>query len=253
MSIGGRSAERFAAPLARSSPQTSAAFSGWNRIGSQPSASSAVSSTFLGPSDATWIGMPDRRGCVMIFSGLPRPVPWSAGSGSWYFLPSCTTCSSRAQTLRQISMISRVRWSGVVGHAVESLDDLRARGTQTEDAATLGQVVDARRGHRHQRGRAGVDRQDARRDLHGVGHRREVAHEADGVVAVGLGDVDDVQAGLLERLHLCDRFGEAAGVADLHADLHDEVPPTFSVLPSHSLRSASCARSREPMSAPFSK
>ena len=47
-----------------------------------------------------------------ILSGLPSPVPFSAGSGSWNFLPSWTTGSSRFQTLRQMSMISRVRWIG---------------------------------------------------------------------------------------------------------------------------------------------
>ena len=53
ISSGPRSAERLAVPLARASPQTSLAFSGWNRIGSQPSAISAVIATFLSPSAAT--------------------------------------------------------------------------------------------------------------------------------------------------------------------------------------------------------
>ena len=56
--------------------------------------------------------MVERCGCVMILSGLPRPVPWSSGRGNWYFLPSCTSGASRFHTSRQMSMISRVRWMG---------------------------------------------------------------------------------------------------------------------------------------------
>ena len=57
----------------------------------------------------------------------------------------------------------------------------------------------------------------------------------------------------IEGLDLRHGLGEPAGVADLHADLHDEVPPTTWYSSVHSLRSASCDRSSEPMSAPFSK
>ena len=52
-SSGSRSGDRLAAPLASASPHTSFAFSGTKNIGSQPSATSAVISTFLSPSDAT--------------------------------------------------------------------------------------------------------------------------------------------------------------------------------------------------------
>jgi len=37
--------------------------------------------TLAGPSDATWIGIRGRGGWVMIFRGLPRPVPFPSGSG----------------------------------------------------------------------------------------------------------------------------------------------------------------------------
>ena len=55
--------------------------------------------------------MVERTGWLMSLSGLPSPVPWSAGSGIWYFFPSWTTFSRR-HTLRQISITSRVRASG---------------------------------------------------------------------------------------------------------------------------------------------
>ena len=54
------SADRFAAPVARAAPQTSRAFSGRNRNGSQPSATSAVIATFLSPSAATQSGTAGR-------------------------------------------------------------------------------------------------------------------------------------------------------------------------------------------------
>ena len=92
----------------------------------------------------------------------------------------------------------------VVGDAVEALDHLRARRAEAEDAAAVGQGVDAGGGHGDQRRRAGVDRQDARRDLDVLGAGREVAHDADGVEAVGLGDPDHVEAGLLELDDLVD-------------------------------------------------
>ena len=85
-----------------------------NKWGSQPSAISAVISTFFTPSEATKIGMRSRTGWLMIFNGLPRPVPWSGGSGSWNTEPSWVSGPCRAHTLRQISITSRVRASGLV-------------------------------------------------------------------------------------------------------------------------------------------
>ncbi len=79
---------RLAFPARSASPQTSSAFSGLKNTGCQPSATSAVSCTFFGPSAAMWIGMRSRTGSLMIFSGLPRPVPRSAGKGIWYLFPS---------------------------------------------------------------------------------------------------------------------------------------------------------------------
>ena len=74
---------RRASPSARASPQASWAFSGWKKIGSQPSAISAASATFFGPMAAMLIGIRSRTGWLISLSGLPRPVPRPAGSGTW--------------------------------------------------------------------------------------------------------------------------------------------------------------------------
>ena len=70
-----------------------------------------MSSTFFGPSAATWIGIRSRAGWSMILSGLPSPVPCPSASGISYDAPWCTS-RSRRHTERQISMISRVRPTG---------------------------------------------------------------------------------------------------------------------------------------------
>ena len=99
-------------------------------------------------------------------------------------------------------MISRVRPSGAVyGDAVEALDHLGARGPEAQVEAPVAQRVDPGRGHGDERRRPRVDRQDPRPDLDALGERRQVAHEARAVEAVGLGDPDEVEAG---GLHLCD-------------------------------------------------
>jgi hypothetical protein len=72
---------RLAVPAASDSPHTSFAFSGRKKIGSQPSAISALIATFFGPIAAITIGMRSRTGRLISFSGLPSPVPCSAGSG----------------------------------------------------------------------------------------------------------------------------------------------------------------------------
>ena len=108
----------------------------------------------------------------------------------------------------------------VVRDAVPALDHLRARRAEAELAAAVGEGVDARRRHGEERGRPGVDRQDARRDLHGLGAGGEVAHEARRVEAVGLGHPDEVEPSLLQLGDLVGRLLEPTGVAELHADLH---------------------------------
>ena len=49
-------------------------------MGCQPSASSAASATFFGPSAAMTMGIRSRTGWLISFSGLPSPVPPSSGS-----------------------------------------------------------------------------------------------------------------------------------------------------------------------------
>ena len=48
---------------------------GAKKIGNQPSAISAASATFLGPSAPMMIGMSSRSGCTMDLSGLPKFMP----------------------------------------------------------------------------------------------------------------------------------------------------------------------------------
>ena len=48
---------------------------GEKKMGNQPSAISAASATFFGPSAPKMIGMSARKGCTMDLSGFPRPVP----------------------------------------------------------------------------------------------------------------------------------------------------------------------------------
>ena len=105
--------ERFAAPASSASPHTRFAFSGWNRCGIQPSASSAACSTFFGPSAATQIGIVSRSGWVRIFSALPSPVtaPCSLSRGSWK-IPS-EVSGSRLSPRRTRSITSAVRASGL--------------------------------------------------------------------------------------------------------------------------------------------
>ena len=72
---GPSSAGRLAAPALSASPHTCWNRSGTKWIGCQPYATSAASSTFLGPMAAIHTGMCSRTGLAISFSGLPRPVP----------------------------------------------------------------------------------------------------------------------------------------------------------------------------------
>ncbi len=85
---------------------------GEQKIGSQPSKASAASATFFAPSAPSTTGMRLRSGCVMLFSGLPRPMPVAHGRSYW--APWNSTGSSRAITWRKIWIHSRVRSSGFV-------------------------------------------------------------------------------------------------------------------------------------------
>ena len=126
----------------------------------------------------------------------------------------------------------------VVGHAVEALDDLGARGAEAEDAAAARQGVDAGRRHGDERRRARVDGQDGRADLEALGLGGQVAHEARGVVAVGLGDPDHVEPGLLELDGLAGRVRRAPGVVQRHGQLHAVLPFLCPVLSSLRWRSS---------------
>ena len=75
-------------PAARSSPHTCWYFSGSKKIGSQPLASRAVSATLRPIRLAQKTGMSARFGWLISLSGLPRPVPWPAGSGTCTVWPS---------------------------------------------------------------------------------------------------------------------------------------------------------------------
>src|SRR5690606_39604573 len=104
------------------------------------------------------------------------------------------------------------------GDAVAALEPLGARGPEAEDDPAVGEGVEPGGGHGEERRWAGVDRQDRRADLDALGLGGDVAHEADAVEAVGLGDPDRVEAGLLERGDPLRRLLEAAGVAERHAE-----------------------------------
>jgi hypothetical protein len=83
-------------------------------------------------------------------------------------------------------------YRGVVGHAVEALDDLRTGGAKTEGEPAVGDIVQASRGHRRQRGRPGVKLQNARRQLYPFRAGRKVAQRADRIERIRLGDKDNV-------------------------------------------------------------
>ena len=69
-------------------------------------------------------------------------------------------------------------------------------------------------------GRPGVDVEDRRADLDRLGLRGEVAHERGGVEAVGLGDPDGVEPGLLERGDLVGGVARVAVVHQGEGELH---------------------------------
>ena len=98
-------------PARRSSPQTCWNLSGSKKIGNHPSAWRAVAATLLPIRLAQNTGMSARFGWLISLSGLPRPVPWPAGSGTCTVWPSYTT-GSRRHSIRHTSMYSRIRGIG---------------------------------------------------------------------------------------------------------------------------------------------
>jgi hypothetical protein len=109
---------------------------------------------------------------------------------------------------------------GVVGHAVEALDDLWARGAQAEREPAIGDVVEAGRGHRGQRGRSGVQLQDARGQLNPFCAGGQVPQRAHRVERIRLGDKDNVQPGAFEVGHFGGHLFEPAPVVDPQSDPH---------------------------------
>ncbi len=108
----------------------------------------------------------------------------------------------------------------VIGHAVEALDDLRPGRADAEGEPAVGDEVQARRGHRGEGGRAGVDLQDAGGDLQAFGAGGDEAQLAHRVERVGLRDEHDVQPGLLVGGQVVDGFLETAAVVQRHPDAH---------------------------------
>ncbi len=89
-----------------------------------------------------------------------------------------------------------------------------------EREPAAGDVVEPGRGHRGERGGPGVQLEDPRADLEPLGPGRDEAQLAHRVEAVGLGHEHDVQPGLLVVGELGHRFGETAGVVEMHPDAH---------------------------------
>lgn len=115
----------------------------------------------------------------------------------------------------------------VVGHAVEALDHLRAGGPEAEDEAAVGDVVQAGRRHRGQRGGPRVQLQDARGQLHVIGPGGEIAERAHRVERVRLGHEDDVQSGPFQVGDLGGHFLETARIVDAQSDTHESTIPTL--------------------------
>ena len=147
----------------------------------------------------------DRDTLVLLLSGAYRDELRPAPGG----FPSSAACRTRATSTStrraprrapspptEISMISQACEDRLrVRDAVPPFDHLRARRPEAEDAAAVGHGIDAGGGHRQERGRAGVDRQDARSDLDPLGSVAGT-HQAGRIEAVRLGDPDRVEASL---------------------------------------------------------
>ena len=163
-SSGPRLAGRLAVPAASASPQTSSRL-----LGREEERQPAVGvlrgalDVLLRRAPRRRSGPPARSGLVSIFSGLPRPVPWPAGSGRWKILPSCSSALAAQRHPDDVDDLAGAAQRLVVGQAVPALDDLRAGGAEAEDRAAAADVVEAGRGLRERAGRARVDVEDRRR------------------------------------------------------------------------------------------
>ena len=135
-------------------------------------------------------------------------------------MPSCSTRLAAPDLAADLDDLPGAGERLVVRHAVEALDHLRARRAEAEDRPAARQRVEPGRGHRDERRRAAVERQDAGADLDPLGVGGEVAHERDGVEAVGLGDPHDVEARLLQRDHRLDLSDRVVAVLELGGELH---------------------------------
>ena len=186
------------AGVERRRPRPSRARSGMNRIGSQPSASSAVISTFLSPSEATQIGIGVALGVDEDLQRLAEAEALVLRQRDVEDAVDCQRLALEARS-RTIRMTSRVRPERlVVGQPVEPLDHLRPGGAETEHRPAAGDVVEAGRGLQDRAGGAREDVEDAGGDLEPLGLGGQVAHQRGRVEAVGLGHPDHVEPGLLE-------------------------------------------------------
>ncbi len=206
-------------PLSSASPQTLRARSGWNRNGSQPSAYSAVASTFFGPSDAIQIGTDGRSGFVEQLERLAEPgaLPLGQRQREDAVVPQRLAAQAAAD---QVDDLAGAAERLVVRHSVEALDHLRPARPEAEDRPALRDVVESGRGLQDRAGRARVDVEDRRPDLDRLGLGGEVPHQGGGVEAVGLRHPQRVQPRLLERDHLVGRLPGVAGVHQLRGELH---------------------------------
>ena len=174
-------------------------------------------------------GHPDRdagsHGVVDQLEGLAQPRPFA---GRQRDLVGRALVDERRlagpDLAADVDDLARAGEGAVVGHAVEALDHLGARGSEAEDAAPARNGIDAGGRHGDQRGCAAVDGQNGGADLDALGLGGQEAHEARRVEAVGLGHPDDIEPDLLQRNRLPGRLFEPAGVVQRHGQLHAVLP-----------------------------
>ena len=203
-------------------PRPRRAFSGRKRNGSQPSATSAVISTFLSPRAATQRGTAGALGLVEQLERLAEAeslVRWQREREDAVADQGLAT-QPHAQDLDDLAGAAERL---VVRQTVEALDHLGAGRAEPEDRAAAGDVVEAGRGLEERSGGARVDVEDAGADLDRLGLRGEVAHQGGGVEPVGLGDPDQVETRLLQARDLVGGLTRVAGVDERHRQLHRRI------------------------------